>query len=128
MSGIHVELRGSMSLVERWIRQAPQRNLEATLAAGQSVADDVKEHWSGNYPPASSPGNPPAVRSGELDASVIAIPEESLSSGGVTVKVTALAAHASYLEFGTRYMAARPFLRPAISSGAGASSVGFIRC
>jgi HK97 gp10 family phage protein len=57
---------------------------------------------------ASAPGEPPAVDTGNLKNSlrVLEVTDERASFG-------TSADYAAYLEFGTRYMEARPFLRPA---------------
>jgi HK97 gp10 family phage protein len=48
------------------------------------------------------------VRTGALKASI------TKAGGGGDWIVTATAAYAGYVEFGTRYMAAQPYLRPAL--------------
>ncbi len=65
---------------------------------------------------ASAPGGPPADPSGALAASLSA----ALETAEPQVTITAASPHAAFLEYGTRTMAARPFLRPAIA----ATSVG----
>lgn len=57
---------------------------------------------------ASAPGEPPAVDTGNLKNSlrVLEVTDERASFG-------TSADYAAYLEFGTRYMEARPYLRPA---------------
>ncbi len=60
---------------------------------------------------ASAPGEPPAIRSGNLLRSI----KESFPSqlkGEITIR----APYAIYLEEGTPKMATRPFVRPAINS------------
>lgn len=59
---------------------------------------------------ASSPGEPPAIVTAELRQSVKASTEGN--GRAVIGKVKATAKHALPLEFGTRNMAARPFMKP----------------
>lgn len=113
MPGLTCEIkRRGPSLIDRLLRKV-DANAEAIV---EEAADDgakyIRAHWSGDSP--SSPGNPPAVVTGTLDRSVIAIPEHSLTGGKKRVLLRAMAPYASFLEYGTRKMAARPFMRPAI--------------
>lgn len=60
---------------------------------------------------ASAPGEPPANLSGHLISS---FRTQITQTGTVTsVSITNTAKYAGYLEFGTRKMAPRPFMRPA---------------
>ena len=68
--------------------------------------DDIKGAWSPISP--SSPGEPPAIDTGHLNASMEADLSQTKSF------LATLRSNASYsadLEFGTRKMAARPFMR-----------------
>ena len=58
---------------------------------------------------ASAPGQPPNTDTGRLAGSIRAV-----ESGKPTAYVDALADYAVHLEFGTRNMAARPFMTPAV--------------
>src|SRR5690625_3900961 len=58
---------------------------------------------------ASAPGNPPNTDTGRLAGSIRAV-----MSGTSSAHVEALADYAVHLEFGTRSMAARPFMTPAV--------------
>lgn len=60
---------------------------------------------------ASAPGNPPNTDTGRLAGSIRAV-----MSGTPTAYVDALADYAVHLEFGTRNMAARPFMTPAVEA------------
>lgn len=60
---------------------------------------------------ASAPGQPPNTDTGRLAGSIRAV-----MSGTPTAYVDALADYAVHLEFGTRNMAARPFMTPAVEA------------
>src|SRR5690625_801952 len=60
---------------------------------------------------ASAPGQPPNTDTGRLAGSIRAV-----MSGTPTASVDALADYAVHLEFGTRNMAARPFMTPAVEA------------
>lgn len=60
---------------------------------------------------ASAPGQPPNTDTGRLAGSIRAV-----ESGKPTAHVEALADYARALEFGTRNMAARPFMTPAVEA------------
>ena len=55
------------------------------------------------------------VRTGTLKRSI----ELSIEDGGLTARVRATAEYASYVEWGTRFMNAQPFIRPAFAQQAG---------
>lgn len=80
------------------------------------TADDTIElidgEISSKFPPASAPGEPPHMRSGELKASNRS--EVDSVENKVTIKVSNTSSYAGYLEFGTEKMAPRPFFRPAM--------------
>jgi hypothetical protein len=69
-------------------------------------------HPYGSRPPhqASAPGEAPARDSGHL-LSMMRVKSENVI-GGVIIRYEAHALYAKYLEFGTRNMAPRPFMRP----------------
>lgn len=60
---------------------------------------------------ASRPGEPPAPDTGRLRNSVRTI--DTSNAKRIRVRVGTPVKYAPWLEFGTRYMAARPFMRPA---------------
>lgn len=64
-----------------------------------------KGHWEGNkfVPPTGT-----LRRSIRLD----------IEDGGMTAEVSANTEYAAYVEYGTRFMAAQPFLRPALAEQA----------
>lgn len=76
--------------------------------AGNLMENRVKRRVSTPYPPASSPGRPPHLRSGALMRS---IRSQTVSGrGGVRLLLTATVHYAGFLQRGTSRMAARPFL------------------
>lgn len=60
---------------------------------------------------ASAPGEPPATDTGRLAGSI-----RVQESGGPQAAVEAQVDYAIHLEFGTRHMAARPFMTPATAA------------
>ena len=77
---------------------------------------------------ASAPGQPPASDSGDLSDSIgVEVRSVTDREATVGVGVTAKGLHWKWLEFGTRFMRPRPFVRRAIAEGeAGATDV-FLR-
>jgi HK97 gp10 family phage protein len=61
---------------------------------------------------ASAPGEPPATDTGALIASIVSGAE--IEGAGLVGFLEARAGYAIHLEFGTRKMAARPFLTPSV--------------
>ena len=83
--------------------------------AGPQMTSMMRKLASTPYPPASVPGGPPAMRSGNLLSSLeydITVQESSatLRVGDLKGKVP----YFRYLEFGTNKMAPRPLLRPVL--------------
>lgn len=74
----------------------------------QTVANIIASQWSSHSP--AEPGDPPAIRTGALAASVEVQPNE----GGY--QVGSPLGYAADLEHGTEAMPARPWLRPALES------------
>jgi HK97 gp10 family phage protein len=58
---------------------------------------------------ASAPGEPPAIDTGNLINSI----RHEAEDGGFTQVISANAEYAQHLEYGTRKMAPRPYMRPA---------------
>jgi HK97 gp10 family phage protein len=79
---------------------------------GQESVDRIKKSIGTQYPPASSPGEPPHKRTGGLQNSVGY--NVTVAGPSANLEVTATAPYAAYLEYGTENMAARPFLRPEV--------------
>lgn len=89
------------------------RAVEVELAQGvaesanelqESIRDELQ---SGTSP--SNPGEPPTDRSGALAESI----QVMTGDGGLKATVGSNLEYATYLEYGTVNMAARPFMRPA---------------
>jgi HK97 gp10 family phage protein len=75
----------------------------------------------GEEEPPSTPGSPPAVRTGRLRGSItwrVGVDAES-----PYVDVGTAVYYAVFLELGTRYMAPRPFLRPALEAAGEGTSI-----
>lgn len=109
-SGGYIDVKLNTKRLDEMLRENPDKAAKATEIAADLVVNDIRGHWSGSSP--SSPGNAPAVVSGALDAS---INSEKVSGGNHPVYVvTAGAEHAGYLEKGTKNMAKRPFIYPAV--------------
>ena len=88
----------------------------AASEAGQALADHVRMKLSRPNPlgtTPSAPGEPPARVSGELMDSVAY--GVTGTGRGPSLAVGAGAPYALALEYGTRRMAPRPFLRPALA-------------
>lgn len=105
-----VETRSDTTILDRLLRTAPARSQAETLEAAKDVVADIRANWSSTSP--SAPGKPPAVVTGELDASF----DVTVESRGERVRIVirVKAEHARHLEYGTKNMRARPFLRPAM--------------
>lgn len=101
------------------IRKAIMRGLmtaagEVRNTAMESIINGPKTgivyHRRGVAHQASAPGEPPAADIGTLHNSITLRPDIK----GLAVYVNAGAKYAAALEYGTRKMEARPFLRPAL--------------
>lgn len=90
--------------------------LDGGNTVGQQVTSHIKSLISrpnpGGLSP-SAPGEPPKRVTGELMSSIDY--DFEMDRVGLHVYVSASAVHAIPLEFGTRYMAARPFMRRGLS-------------
>jgi hypothetical protein len=99
-----------------WLARKLPPAMEALgIRAAAEVANSIDEP----YPPASSPGNPPHRRTGNLRAGV----EHTEDSSGTETTISSARAQGDprvpvYLEFGTHKMAARPYMRPVMNNGA----------
>lgn len=95
-------------VLERLIRQAPDKADDALEALAREGERYVKMSMASGPAP-SAPGEPPHRQSGILMAGI------SVYRPALLQRILASAAeYGPYLEFGTRKMAARPFMGPAV--------------
>jgi hypothetical protein len=90
--------------VKARLRAASVAAAEATV---RHATAELKQVLSEPYPPASEPGQPPHTRTGAGKDAVSATINPRDSSAGIYVKDTGK--HLTYLEFGTRHVAPRPW-------------------
>lgn len=114
MSGVTIEIRSDTTILDRLLRTIPQGTIEATLETAKDVVEDIKQSLNVPYPPASSPGDPPHKRTGDLQRSYSAILQEKLATGKVNVAIISTSPVSIFTEYGTKNMAARPHIRPAM--------------
>lgn len=105
--GMHFRL--DMSGLQDVKRRAPGEVARVIQKLAQDMEGDVKMNFSDTAPEASAPGSPPAVQSGNLKNSIVAVPEGPMTW---IVGVGAGAEYGIHLEYGTSRMAARPFMLP----------------
>lgn len=93
-----------------------------TLEIAGDIEENVlrkKTNPGPRYKNPSLPGNPPAVRTGQLANRMGPSGSTELESERSPTKIRAVvfndAPYAVFLEFGTRFMAARPFLLPSMT-------------
>lgn len=72
-------------------------------------------HYPGQRTRSSAPGEPPAAQTGALRLS-IQVDRTRLESE-LRNRIGTSLDYGRYLEFGTRHMAARPYLRPSLKAG-----------
>ena len=85
---------------------------EVVAEARRSLAADGPVQPDPGRRPASAPGAPPDDPTGRLAASLSVVADPATPH----VTVVASTPYATFLEYGTRHMAARPFLRPAVEA------------
>lgn len=108
MSGIDARVILDTKILDKFNEKAPGLADSAVQVLLDEMIQDIDAHWSGFYPPASSPGEPPAIRTETLKKSA-----EKKRFNATTWGVRYLTPYANFLEFGTFKMRARPFVRPA---------------
>src|SRR5690625_1194748 len=102
--------REAAALVNRTaqnIRNTAVQSIDREPSSGNTY----EKYTPGRTHTASAPGQPPNTDTGRLAGSIRAV-----MSGTPTASVDALADYAVHLEFGTRDMAARPFMTPAVEA------------
>lgn len=101
--------------VKTGARVGAQRAARIVISEAQRlIRDTPKSGKIYGFHQASAPGEPPASRTGNLlNSFQIQVTETATM---VTVSVGNTARYANFLEFGTRKMAARPFMRPAYAN------------
>lgn len=97
MAGLYVRAVVDTSRLDQIVDKLPEAAAMVAEAAAEAVAKKAQ-----SYAP---------VRTGALRASIQKV------GSGIHWMVTALVAYAAFVEWGTRYMAARPYMRPAMESG-----------
>ena len=83
------------------------RSARALDKVAVELTSNIVHSLTEAYPPASEPGEPPHLRTGQLMGSV-----DWSSPDETTRRITASAPYAHFLEFGTEKMDERPFMRP----------------
>lgn len=119
---------GAARNLEAVIKAGAKRSEAALAVIGTMVTNQVKILITQTFPPQSSPGTPPHLRTGGLRKSYKF--QVNPAEGGRVASVSIYSdrtviqpvppnrevVYASYLEFGTSKMRARPHLRPAVES------------
>lgn len=85
-----------------------------TLDATNEMLDLVTKYQTREDGP-SAPGQPPHQFTSRLADSLPEARDVETEPNRVVGIIGSTAGHARFLEFGTRYMAARPFIRPAVA-------------
>lgn len=83
---------------------------EALRDVGEDLTAAIKRALGSSA--VSKPGSPPGDPTGGLAAALSAAVDAETSR----LRITAASPHALFIEYGTRRMAARPFLRPAVAA------------
>lgn len=104
-----------VSNVPRMYRATQDAMGQATELAVRYAAREATRLTSAKfYPPASSPGQPPAQRQQELSQSISGTVRVFQDKKGWVGMFGTSVDYGLYLELGTSEMAPRPFLRPAL--------------
>lgn len=117
MSTIQAEVRLALESF-RWNEAEYARLLRvdgmADLVRRAIRVESAAKRSMGQTAPPSAPGQPPAVRTGRLRASITWRPGQDARSPYVDIGTAVF--YAPFVELGTSRMAARPFLRPALAA------------
>lgn len=81
-------------------------------ALAPEVVADIQSEIGVAFPPPSTPGTPPHLRTGELQGGVFFSVDQFGSEYVLTI--TSTAPYSEHLEHGTSRMVARPFMLPAL--------------
>ncbi len=97
-----------------WRTKKREQVEAALMAAGAEMTAELKESISEPYPPASAPGEPPHLRTGQLAAGIGS--RVTRQANGSQLTIFSMRVGRSIvpraLEFGTSRMAARPYMGP----------------
>ena len=102
-----VQIKLDFTRLDQLNRDTPGKADQVIRKIAFDLEADTKNNFSDTSP--SAPGDPPGIVTGNLKASVQASKIEDMKW-----QVVVGAEYGTDLEFGTRFMAARPFVRPAI--------------
>lgn len=110
MSGVKTTVKLDTKRLDNLSKYAAKRTAEVTHEEAMEIRADIRSSWSPTSP--SSPGQPPAVVSQDLDKS---IPEpRQVGKGDTPTSLLEVKSdHAAPMEYGTVDVEARPFIRPA---------------
>ncbi len=100
--GVALEFRGASQLSKDLRKKAKQ--IELAKAVVKQNGSEMQQKAMRTVP----------VRTGDLKRSI----QLTIEDGGMTARVRAGMDYAPYVEWGTRYMAAQPFMRPALRAQA----------
>lgn len=105
LQALHAGLRGAIDLMVADAKRAVARGPKTGRIYMKGKNKSIKHQ-------ASAPGEPPATDTGRLINSIVG--DAKVVGKQVQGYIEARTAYAGYLEFGTRRMAARPYLTPAV--------------
>jgi len=114
---VSVQFRKDLRQLDLLERMLPSRLNNSVKAMADGAVTHMRNNWSPSAP--SSPGNPPAVRTGDLDASMVV--EQARGRSGrfesaYVIKFTDPATGALEFGYAPNNLAARPFIRPALEA------------